>query len=167
MLDQDALKVQIMAEAMAHTITPTSGRFSKFLKAFSPFVPIALGIALKLSILDDVPTEASQRTAFLTDEYGRSLWLELLVSAYLLPITAFLTGTTGKRLAVLYITPAVFFVVCIFLVRGLPKFGIESNAWQIWVPDILSVLCVLVLGLLMVTTPQAGSAHGQTTARRR
>ncbi len=126
------------------------------IKVLAPFIPVIVGGMLKLSLLDDVPTLDVERSAFLMNSYAKPLWLQLLVSAYILPIAAIMSGVaSNKRIAALYVIPAVVFLICIILIFGLPKLAIASDLWQIWLPAIVSTICVIVLGIIHVNTPKA------------
>ncbi|HXO64108.1 MAG TPA: hypothetical protein VN882_05365 [Steroidobacteraceae bacterium] len=126
-------------------------------KVLAPFFPVVIGGALKLALLDNVPTLDTERTAFLMNAYAKPLWLQLLVSAYILPIAAIMSGVVSKgRIAALYIVPAVVFFLCLILSFGLPKLtGSQSLLLQVWLPAVVSGACVVVLGVILVTAPRA------------
>lgn len=132
------------------------GKGSIVMKVLAPFFPVVIGGALKLTLLDDVPKIDVERTAFLMNAYAKPLWLQLLVSAYILPIAAIMSGVVSKgRIAALYIVPAVLFFVCLFLILGLPKLmGEQSLFFQVWLPATISAICVVVLGIILVTAPK-------------
>jgi lipopolysaccharide export LptBFGC system permease protein LptF len=121
----------------------------KKLKVFAPFVPLILGMALKLSLIDEVPSDSDSQELFMMKEYAAPLWLDLLVSAYLLPIAAIMTGTSPKRRIALYFIPAAAFFLCLFFVLGLPKFGLNQPMWVVWVPNVVALVCLLIVGLLI------------------
>lgn len=132
------------------------GMGSMVMKVLAPFFPVVIGGALKLTLLDDVPKIDAERTAFLMNAYAKPLWLQLLVSAYILPIAAIMSGVASKeRIAALYVVPAILFFVCLFLVLGLPKLlGEQSLFLQVWLPAVISAICVVVLGIILVTAPK-------------
>lgn len=115
-------------------------------------------MALKLALLDEIPSDDKKVAAFLMMNYAKPFWLELLVSAYMLPIAVIMTGTGAKAgRAALYGTPAGFFVACLFCASGLYKLGIRSDFWNIWLPDALALICILILGVIMITIPEPKS----------
>jgi hypothetical protein len=117
----------------------------------APFIPVIIGGALKLALLDQVPEEAEARTAFLINSYAKPLWLQLLVSAYILPIAAIMSGTASKKkLTALYVIPALVFIVCLALFLGLPKFQVNDIFWNIYALDALAAICVIILGVILV-----------------
>ena len=125
-----------------------SGRYWSIL---APFIPVLIVGMLKISLLDDVPTEDEARKAFLLAQYLKPLWLELVISGYILPVTAFMTNAVpSSRLRPLYIIPAIFIVACLVLVFGFPKFGFSGIFWQMTLPALLSAICILILGLILV-----------------
>src|SRR6266850_5096328 len=140
-----------MTDTITETRNGTKDKPSTLFKILAPFIPIIIGSALKLSLFADVPKPKDARNAYLIAEYVRLLWLQLLISAYMLPIAAIMTQVEWPRrtMTALYLVPAGAFLICLFLVLGLPRLGAESNMLQIWLPDGLAALCTIILGAIL------------------
>jgi hypothetical protein len=112
--------------------------FVKLGKILLPLIPIMFGIALKMALVDKVPDDKLQD--FIINTYARPIWLELIVIAFLIPLSKIIDGSlVGIKLKITYISPIVVFVINLFLVLAMPKFGIENNFINIYIPGILSL----------------------------
>src|SRR5262245_45310706 len=129
----------IAAKTEGHTQNPPPAGSINYWPVLAPFVPVLIAGLLKLALLDDVPSEKSARDAYLLAQYAKPLWLELLISAYILPVAALMTNDTlaKKLLGELYLIPAIALVLCLFLVFGLPKIQVVGVFWQIILPAAL------------------------------
>ena len=117
----------------------------------APFIPVLIGIILKVSLIDDVPTKSDDRHTFIIETYLTPMWLEFLVVAYILPVGLFLKGVTinPNHRTLMYISPAIAFVICALFFLAAPKFGI-FNIWiVIGVPTIISGIVLLLMGYLV------------------
>ena len=111
-----------------------------------PFAPIVAGMLLQVSLVDEIPKE--HFSAYLMAQYGRPMWLTLLVSALLMASGHIIknnTLTDGAKQLLLGL-PAAVVVICIAVVVGLPKFGLSNNWITIWIPAVLSAISLGVVG---------------------
>lgn len=117
----------------------------KIFKLFIPLVPLLLGIALKISIFDEIPKSKTEQIEFMISNYLKPLWLELLTISYLLPI-GFLSGDspTLKQRLTIYFNPVITFIVILFFILALPKFGLKSDLWIIYIPGVLGLFSMFI-----------------------
>ena len=106
-------------------------------------VPIIIGILIKFSVIDVVPTD--QAWSFFKEEYANPLWVELAVIVLILPIGAEIPENSKKIYKdLLLIGPWVLILVCLLLVLGLPKIGVDQEFITIWLPAILGLIFLAI-----------------------
>ncbi len=117
----------------------------RFAGGLFPFVPIIVGAALKFALIDVVG--ADPLTHFV-EIYLRPAWIEFIVVAYVTGLAAIVSkGELELSDTWIYFAfPAACLVVCLFLVFGLPKTGIEGNLWQVYIPLAITALSLAVSG---------------------
>lgn len=113
--------------------------------AVGPFVPVLVGIILKFSLLDkpttDLPTHFKQT-------YLTGLWLDFIVTAYISGVAWLLTTKDHDRRLVilLFVVPAVCFVICVLLTLGFSKAGVTSEFLTLYLPAIVAAISVGLAG---------------------
>ena len=116
-----------------------------------PFIPVLVGVILKLALIDKVPTTPGERKIFIVETYLTSLWLEFLVAAYILPIGLFIRGISIKPAlrVLMYISPAIAFIICSLFFLAVPKFGITSIWLVIGIPTFTGALALILMGYVV------------------
>lgn len=124
----------------------------KFFSVFLPFLPILIGIGLKAALVDQFPGSMEEKVELAKKVYFGSLWIDLTVTAYLMPISAYLSGVDFSKSVdrTLLSAPFVVLVLCLILALALPKFGNEDELFVLWLPIALSAVWVLVAGAIIV-----------------
>ncbi len=115
------------------------------LGAIGPFVPVLVGIILKFSLLDKPPADLA--THF-KQTYLTGLWLDFIVTAYISGVVWLLTKKNHDHYLVilLFVVPAICFVVCILLTLGFAKAGVESEFLTLYLPAIIAAISVGLAG---------------------
>lgn len=115
-----------------------------------PFVPIVVGVILKLSLIDHVTLSPYEH--FL-ENYLRGIWLELISISYI-GVMAWAYGQSvnaterlSEKVVILVAVPAALFVLCLGAALGLPKFGIVSVLATVTVPAILGTTSLVFTSL--------------------
>lgn len=115
-----------------------------------PFVPIIVGVILKLTLVDDFARDAAW--IHFEENYVRSFWLEFVVAAYIAGVIFVLAkreangGFDTDAVISLFIFPAIGFIVCLALANGLPKVGVEDPIWIVWIPDAVGAFSLALSG---------------------
>lgn len=124
--------------------------------AIVPLVPLAVGIILKLGFIDSVPEH--DRYGWMIENYGRSMWIDLVVTAYILAAGVLLTVkpniSPDTKKSLLYV-PSGAFIVNILFSLAFPKFGLRQNLWTVWIPAGVGYISLFWVGFLVtgINTP--------------
>jgi hypothetical protein len=86
--------------------------------------------------------------AHFVEIYLRPAWIEFIVVAYVTGLAAVVSkGTLNMVDAWIFFgVPAACLVICLFMVFGLPKAGIVSDTWSVYVPLILTGAALAISG---------------------
>ncbi|MEW8333106.1 MAG: hypothetical protein AB2692_19390 [Candidatus Thiodiazotropha sp.] len=130
----------------------------RFFSIFLPFAPIIVGIALKASLIDEFEGTTEEKVELAKLAYFGSLWIDLTVTAYLMPISAYLSGVDFSKIVdrVLLVAPFVVLVICLVLALALPNIGITDQAVVLWAPLFVSAAWVVVAGLIITLSGREG-----------
>jgi hypothetical protein len=115
-----------------------------------PLVPIAVGIVFKLGFIDSVP--AQKHYEFMIQNYGRPMWIDLVVASYVLAAGVLLTVSpkiSANTRKLLIRVPAGCFVLSIVFVLVLPKFGIDDVIWGVWIPAAIGYVSICWVGFMV------------------
>lgn len=127
-------------------------RISKLIgNIFLPLLPLLAGIILKMSFFDEIPDDSSKYLAFMEINYFKTIWIEFLIIAFLLPI-AFLenskVSSSVKKFLLSF--PAICFILIMFFSVLLPKFQVANVILTIYIPFSISLLCLLINQFIIV-----------------
>lgn len=118
--------------------------------AVAPFVPVAVGIGLKFSLLDTITGPVPD---FIFNNYIRGLWLDLLVTAAITGVSWYLSGGRSELRAglVFLVVPLASFVICIVLAVGVPKSGVANPLITVFAPLAAATLSLALSGHAVAT----------------
>jgi hypothetical protein len=134
--------------------------------ALVPLFPIVVGIVLKLGFIDSVPAQA--RYKFMIDNYGRPMWIDLVVGAYILAAGVLLTvkpNISSLTKQFLLYVPAGSFIVSIVSSLVLPKFGFIGDLWSVWIPAAVGYVSIFWVGFLVTGVEAKSDALPATTVQ--
>ncbi|SMC50735.1 hypothetical protein SAMN06297251_10348 [Fulvimarina manganoxydans] len=120
------------------------GRYD-FLRGLVPFIPVVIGIGLKFALIDKPGQDLFEH---FYSTYLAPAWIEFLVTAFVIGITAMLSQPTVNKTDILVFAalPALCFVVCTILALGTAKARIESSVMQVYMPGILAAISLGISG---------------------
>jgi hypothetical protein len=119
--------------------------WKSYLHGVLPFVPVIVGVSLKFALID-------QPGAYVFSEYVRPAWIEFLVTAYVTGVAALLARSAGGRtmekldIFVFIAFPAICFVICLVLMAGTAKAGVNNDFLQVYLPASLAAISLAICG---------------------
>ena len=115
-----------------------------------PFVPIVVGMILKLSLIDQVTLPPYDH---ILENYLRGIWLEFISISYI-GVMAWAYGQSmahtenlNEKIVILVTVPAMIFIICLGTTLGLPKLGAVSVFVTVTVPAILGTTSLIFTSL--------------------
>jgi len=128
---------------------PSSITKREIIGALLPFVSALLGISLKFTFIDKYDVNTTRISTFLVEAYLRPAWVDFIVLAYVSGFAAMASqkrSYTYRDLWVYLGFPAMCFVLCIILVVGSPKAGLESDLLQVYLPFVMTAFSLATTG---------------------
>lgn len=117
-----------------------------------PLVPLLLGAALKVSIIDEPVLSAADH---IIQNYINGSWIELISISFIGTFTWAVGRTNGtdaqlgSKIAYLSTIPVVAFIVCLGFHLGFPKFGYDGLLFKTTIPAFVGLASMVSTSLLI------------------
>jgi hypothetical protein len=129
-----------------------NGQLARLLPHLLPILVLLFALVLKVASSADQVKNQTDSLAFVVQKYGPEMWIDVLVTAWVLAVATYLRKGMPSRSGsdrVLYFAPIIGSLLCIVTIPLLPLFypGPPGDWTRIYLPLIFSFLTLLFVSL--------------------